>query len=382
MACLLHWARAMKVVRSVAIALTLVAVLPTMAASCWLSARPYRGPSLQKGALAHGRALIARDRGATRERRPSADPHVTQHRAPVVSPISGGAENILLVGTDRGAGRPGSGLADTILVARLAQHGEIAVISIPRDLYVPIPDHREDRINTVLNVAAARGEDGLGLLGRVIANTLGLPVGHAILIDLGVLERAVDLIGGINVEVPCPIMDNFIDSREPSGRRPLEVGVGRQHMVGTTASMYVRSRHGRSDWSRARRQQAVLVGMKERLGTVGGIAQAPALWRELEDSITTDMSRFELFSLVRRVAATPASRLHGVVLGNKETRPSVTEDGRSVLLPDPEAIARAMGGAFSAAAPGRLPPRAECPPADVALRHRAKANGTAGADSP
>ena len=85
-----------------------------------------------------------------------------------------------------------------------------------RDLWVEIPGHGEDRINTVMNVAQRSGEDLLELLGRVVENTPGLPIAHALAIDIGVFERAVDALGGVTVDVPCPIIDRFIP-RDPTG---------------------------------------------------------------------------------------------------------------------------------------------------------------------
>ncbi len=277
-------------------------------------------------------------------------------------------DNFLLVGLDRRPFGGGAGLSDSILVAVFDEpSGALGLISIPRDLWVEIPGHGEDRINTVLNVARRSNEDPLALLGRVVENTLGLPIAHAVAIDLGVFERSVDALGGITVNVSCPIIDRFIDPREPSGYRKLDLAAGSARIDGVTAAMYARSRHGRSDFSRARRQQAILLGMRRELTSPGVLLKLPALVNEFEDSIESDMSRAELLTLGRRVLAVDAQHLHGLVLGAEVVTAFQTSDGKAVLKPNPNAIQSALSKLFSAPTPGAPEAGAVCPKADIAL---------------
>jgi LCP family protein required for cell wall assembly len=277
-------------------------------------------------------------------------------------------DNYLLVGLDRRPFGGGAGLSDTILVAVFDEpSGAVGLISIPRDLWVQIPGHGEDRINTVMNVARRDGVDPLELLGRVVENTLGLPIAHALAIDIGVFERAVDALGGITVTVPCPIVDRFIDPRDPSGYRRLDLAAGSVRMDGVTAAMYARSRHGRSDFSRARRQQAILLGMRHELSHTATLVRLPALFSEFEDSLETDLRRVDLLALAQRLLRVDARHLHGLVLGAEQTLPFLTPDGRAVLRPDAAAISRALEQLFSAPTPGAAQTGSVCPKADVAL---------------
>jgi hypothetical protein len=150
----------------------------------------------------------------------------------------------------------------------------------------------------------------------------------------------------------------------------LDVDAGRQRMDGVTAAMYARSRHGRSDFSRARRQQALLLGLRAELFKVGGMLRVPVLWNEFERSITTDLRRIELFSLARRALDTKPAELHGLVLAPPLTRGFRTPDGRAVLLPERDAIDTALGALFSAPAPGSQPEAARCEPKEAALTAR------------
>jgi LCP family protein required for cell wall assembly len=272
-----------------------------------------------------------------------------------------------LVGLDRRPFGGGAGLSDTIVVAVFDEPNDaLGLVSIPRDLWVEIPGHAEDRINTVMNVARRSGEDPLALLGRVVENTLGLPIGHSVAIDLGVFERAVDALGGISVDVPCPIVDRFVDPRDPTGYRKLDLPVGAARLDGVTAAMYARSRHGRSDFSRARRQQAILVGMRRELAKSRSLVHLAKLFDSLEDSLETDLSRGEVFALAQRLLRVTPAHLHGVVLGAEQVS-AMQAGGRAVLRPQPEAINDALRKLFSAPLPGQPQAGSVCPKADVAL---------------
>jgi len=279
--------------------------------------------------------------------------------------------NFLLIGLDRRADGHGPALADTLVIVVLDEKaGHVGLVSVPRDTYVEIPDVGFDRVNTVYNVARRAKLDPLQLLSRVVSDTVKLPIEHALAIDLGLFERGIDALGGVDVHVRCPIQDRFLDARAPGGRRVLDVEEGLQRMDGATAAMYVRSRHGRSDWDRARRQQAVLLGLRRELETFGGLSKLPSLWDEFEASVQTDLRRITLFSLARRALAIDPSHLHGLVLGAAELHGQMTSDGRAVLIPDPPAIERALAGLFSAPSPGVPPTSVKCLPKDAALTAR------------
>jgi len=341
----------------------------------WLGARPYRHPSPPRALPAGSAQLAAVSPPAPAERAlvvPAAPPASAFPEAP---PVASGStppfeytDNYLLVGLDKRPFGGGAGLSDTILVAVFDEpSGALGLISIPRDLWVQIPGHGADRINTVMNVARRSGDDPLELLGRVVENTLGLPIAHALAIDIGVFERSVDALGGITVDVPCPIVDRFIDPRDPTGYRKLDLATGRVRMDGVTAAMYARSRHGRSDFSRARRQQAILLGMRRELSRAATFVRLPALFSEVEDSVETDLRRVDLLALAQRVLKVDARHLHGVVLGVEQTNAFFTPDGKAVLRPNPAAIAGALDQLFSAPSPGLPQTGSVCPRADVAL---------------
>lgn len=374
-------------IRRCLIALSSMAVvlgLGILVLALWLGGRPLaptsgRCPTVfgappPTDLIAPSSTPIETHEGISAERQPSKEPPRKGPPIPIIrtesshTPPLRWTQNVLLVGIDRRFGKSRGGRTDTIVVAVLDRTSDhVGLVSIPRDLYVNVPDHGPARINAAYVIGQQQRRNGLAVLERVVEDTLSIPIHHKIAVDLSGFERAVDALGGVTVSVPCPIQDNFVDERVPSGRRILNVETGRQHMDGPTALMYVRSRHGRSDWDRARRQQAVLLGARDRLLTANGIGRVPALWDELGDSISTDMTRLDMLELVQRAASTDSRHVHGLVLGHHHTEAWVTPENRWVLLPQFEAIDEALSDLFSAPTPGTRPQHARCPAADVAL---------------
>lgn len=360
------------------VVLLVVLVAGALAAVWWLSRRPL---SYEARRVRHGSPTRVDDEEETEESiepAPAADAGAVGAIEPpiLVRTVPGHVEsleeteNYLLAGVDRTWGR-GFGRADTIVLAVFDDATEhVGLVSVPRDLLVEVPGHGPARINATLRIAEVLGEDPLELLRRVVSDTLAVPIHHVVVGDLGAFERTIDRIGGVTVNVPCPIEDAFLDREAEGGRRWLRVAAGRHLMDGRTAAMYVRSRHGRSDWDRARRQQAVLLALRDRVRELPATEWIPILSGALEDGVTTTMSRFEMIALAQRVSGIARERMHGILLGHRETTKTRTVEGRWVLVPKFDAIDEALRRLFEAPAPGVRPERARCPDADVALRRR------------
>jgi polyisoprenyl-teichoic acid--peptidoglycan teichoic acid transferase len=347
-------------------ALSLVAA--SYSACAWLWAAPYRAqasamPARVDAVPAPLDAAPAQSVSAAVEP-PPAPPIVA---LPARTPALTNTRNFLVIGLDRRADGSGPALADSLVIVVLDESSEhVGLVSIPRDLYVPIPESGTDRINTVYQVAKRTHRDPLKLMSRVVEDTLELPIEHALALDLGVFERAVDAVGGVDVQVPCAIRDNFVDSRVEGGRRVLDLDEGPQRLDGATAAMYARSRHGRSDFHRARRQQAILLGVQRALAGLG-VLKLPELLAAFESSLETDLRRIELLALARRGLALAPTHLHGLVIGHDHVEGHRTAEGKSVLLPKYDVIDASLAKLLSAPSPGVRPERAVCEPKGAAL---------------
>lgn len=280
--------------------------------------------------------------------------------------------NLLVVGADRKPWGAGGGLADTImLVAMDRRNGHAGILSIPRDFYVDFGDGDYGRINTAFSAAGRYGMSRNDFLKKIVGNLLGLRVHNVVIVDLTVLERAIDIVEGVDVIVPCAMIDNFIDPRTETGRRLLDVPAGTVHMDGVTAAMYARSRHGRSDWDRARRQQAILLALRRRVTSASGVSLLPRLLDEVSSHVQSDMSRAEMLEVARFGASISPNQLHGMVIASAASQAYRTPQGQSVLIPNQEAIIEQTRSLFQAPSPGAQPDRQRCPDADVAIREGA-----------
>ena len=172
--------------------------------------------------------------------------------------------NFLLIGSD---GRPGSSFrTDTMVIAILRPNeGQVSLISIPRDLWVYIPEWENQRINTAYQHGISVGYPGggPGLLKDTILYNLGIRIDHTARVEFDGFRQIVDTLGGVDVPVSCAYTDwKLIDpSYDPQNENNwflYTTGPGLVHMDGDLALWYARSRQKSSDFDRGRRQQEVL----------------------------------------------------------------------------------------------------------------------------
>ena len=285
----------------------------------------------------------------------------------VTTPPLTNTTNILLAGMDTRQWKRG-GRTDVLVVLVLDHRtNHVGLVSIPRDLYINIPGHGPNRINTVFSRGLREGgrKQGIALLSAAVQHTLGLPISSVVFIDHAGFEGLVDTLNGLTVRVICPIRDRFIDPRGPGDRLELKLEAGVHHLDGRTTLMFARSRHGRGIFDRARRQQAVLLSMRDRVKELG-LGRVGKLLPALRKMVYTTMSTYDIMSLGARLSRVKREHIHGLLLGPGHAKPTIV-DKMWVMLPDPDAMAAALTSLFRARTPGYRKTTG-CPPMDVALQ--------------
>ena len=244
--------------------------------------------------------------------------------------------NILIVGSDeRHHDRPWR--SDVIMVAAVDfANREVGVVSFPRDLWVNIPTVGENRINTAtfwgaLNKYPDGG--GIGLLADTIEANFGVRIDHYMKINFESFKDAVDALGGIDVVVDCPIAGRFPPQPGSTHLVYKTLQPGTYHMDGFFALRYVRERKSTSDVDRNRRQQRVLIALRNRAREVNIIPRLPALYDAMRDSIETDLGLTDILALGRLGIQIDSENAHGFTIGFKETKSWRTPSGAAVLLP-------------------------------------------------
>ena len=257
----------------------------------------------------------------------------------VLSP-GGGRTNLMLLGIDR---RDGTGWAyrtDTILIVTADPSGGAAgMLSIPRDLQVPIPGHGEDRINTA-NVYGNRQDDpqaGPALLRATIEGNFGIPIDGYLMIDFNAFVKIVDALGGIDVNVPKVLHDTrYPDPKpaDPYAFKTVHFDAGWQHMDGVWAIEYARSRMSTTDFDRARRQQLILLAIRNKALSPAGITHWPAAAAAVMAGIKTDLNVGQLLGLALLGARTDPAGVQQVVLEHPLVTSFRRADGAAVQLPN------------------------------------------------
>lgn len=237
--------------------------------------------------------------------------------APVTDPVTGepavtlpewqGVErvNVLLLGIDEREQEFGPWRTDTMILLTIDPASKTAgMLSIPRDLWVPIPGYDVDgKINTAHFIGDLRKYPGggPGLAMATVQYNLGIPVQYYVRLNFTGFEKLIDLIGGVNICVPETIDDpEYPDSGY--GYEPLHIDAGCQTMDGRLALKYARTRHsGLGDFDRAKRQQQVILAVRDKVVQANMlptlVTKAGPLLDTLKDSVQTNLSLDQLIQL-------------------------------------------------------------------------------------
>jgi LCP family protein required for cell wall assembly len=252
-----------------------------------------------------------------------------------------GRINILLIGVG-GADHDGGDLADTIqLVSISPKDKTVAMVSIPRDLYVQVPDsYNKVKINEVHSIGEENGTEGGGpaLLKKSVSEVTGQPVHYFIRADFDGFKKVVDSVGGVDVNVAEP---GLYDPYYPKGYgyQILNVRPGEQHMDGELALKYARSRETTSDFDRSRRQQEVMVAAKEKALSAQYLtnpAKISQLIDILGDHIKTDLSFGEAEKLAEIIRDIQTDKVQSKVIDGADSGllyDSTGPGGAYILLP-------------------------------------------------
>lgn len=252
--------------------------------------------------------------------------------------------NILLLGIG-GPGHDGPLLADTIMLASVKPStDEVALLSIPRDLAVEIPQYGFRKINNANAFGVDLNYPGGGeqLTADIVAEITGLPVDYYARVDFTAFRDLVNAVDGIEVTVDRAFTDaEYPDERH--GYRTIRFATGPQHMDGARALEYSRSRHGSSgegsDFARAARQQQLLVALREKafsIQTLLNPRRVVDILNTVADHAQTDLEAWEIVRLAGMVRDIPADQVVTRVLDSSPNGPlkvATGQDGAFLLVP-------------------------------------------------
>jgi LCP family protein required for cell wall assembly len=236
--------------------------------------------------------------------------------------------NFILLGSDEAEHRYGHRTDTIVLVSVNRDTQETIVISIPRDLFVYIPGWRVDRINT------ADLFGGWEMVSQTILYNFGIELDFWAEVNFRGFETAVNLLGGIEVEVTKSLFDEC-------GGVDYAYTPGTYYMDGFTALCYVRMRKTTSDFDRLRRQQEVMQAVFRRVLTLDGLTRIPQLYGEFKDHYDGNIGIGDVLPLVplaSDIASGDASVQKFSIDQTMVTPFRVPSTGAAVLLPNREII--------------------------------------------
>ncbi len=242
-----------------------------------------------------------------------------------------------------GQGHSGPELTDTILLTSVdLKTQSIGIMSIPRDLAYPLGGGRFIKINAV-NAYAEQANPGQGAREAADAyeELLDIRIDHVIKIDFKSFVEFIDALGGIDVNVERSFTDREFPTYDDKWQ-VVSFEAGEQHLDGETALKYARSRHGSngegSDFARSRRQQIVILAVKEKLLSLGTLARPDRLiklYESIASNIQTDLTAWEIIKLAPLVKNLSTENIVTHVLSNGADGELVnsTVNGAYMLFP-------------------------------------------------
>ncbi|MCX7849365.1 LCP family protein [Thermus sp.] len=239
-------------------ALLPLALLFLLALGLW--AYPLVGPAVRHGALPHPGGL----------------------REPLTLLVYGSSPEYL--GYHRRAPERFRGLADTILLVRLDPgRNRVAVLSVPRDLWVELPGYGGHKVNAYSPLG------GPNLMVEAVARATGVRAERYLVVSTEALRKGVEALGGVRLCVEKPMR-----YRDRAAGLEIHLEPGCQVLNGFQAEGYLRFRKDAlGDIGRVQRQQAFFHALKDQIFSPAGLLRLPQVVAAVEPYVRTDLTREE-----------------------------------------------------------------------------------------
>ena len=233
--------------------------------------------------------------------------------------------NILLLGTDDSPERGTLGRTDTIILTTVVPlKPYVGMVSIPRDLWVTIPNVGEQRINTAYFFAeAANAGSGGDAATQTIRGNFGVSLRYFAVIHMTGVVDAVDALGGVEIQLDAA-----------SGGYP----AGIHQLSGIEALAFARDRAGSSDFSRMQRTQILLLAMLKKGMSPASLGQLPEFIMSLANSVDTNIPLWQWPRLLFVLVRVPLFGIDSRTITSDMVTPFQTSGGAQVLAPNWDAI--------------------------------------------
>lgn len=271
-----------------------------------------------------------------------------------------GKTNILLLGIDKRADNH-SMLTDTIIVVSIDNEtGNTVMTSIPRDLWI---NEIKGKINSVYYWASQNEktkENPVLSVVKVVSNIVGMPIHYYAVVNFEAFTEAIDAVDGVDVMVENTF-DDYLYPIEGKEDAPVEADrylhihfdAGLQHMNGETALQYARSRHSDNpkeagDFARARRQQQVIIALKDKItksDTLFDLGKLKGLFDTYQANVETNVGTNEIGLFYNAYKNISNGKVTRVVLSNELKNEDILGSGM-LYAPSEDDRHLLYGGAY------------------------------------
>ncbi len=284
--------------------------------------------------------------------------------------LSEGRVTVLLMGIDEREAEYGPWRTDTMILLTVDPRSQTAgMISIPRDLWVAIPDYEiYDRVNNAHFIGDRDhypGGGGPALAMKTIEQNLGVQVRYFVTVNFAAFVTIIDHLGCIDIEVPETIDDPDYPAPSGSGYDPFYLEAGEYCLGGETLLKYARTRATfGGDFDRAQRQQQVIYAIRDHILSTGQlpnlITRAPDIYDALADNVNTNLTEADIIQLAQVGAEIPEENIcSAVISGDYIEQLQTLADGSQVAIPDRTDIRLLIEDVYSGTgrcAPGYVDP--------------------------
>lgn len=274
---------------------------------------------------------------------------------PVIDRRGANLMNILLMGQDNEITGETLARTDTMIVVSINRDtNTVAMLSLPRDLFVYMPQVGMQRLNVGFAIGDSLGWDGGAFfyMRQVILYNLGINVHYFAMVDLSGFAELIDTVGGVDIAVDCPILDDeLIGAEVPAAAEQIGpddflLPVGYYSFSGKEALWYARSRYNSDDFDRGRRQQQILRAAWRKVrdtGMLTDVAALPGLVSEGLSVVNTDLQAQDILGLLPvALQVEPEAIENFRFLRLHHTTPWTPQSGpyasQNVQLPNPDQV--------------------------------------------
>ena len=191
---------------------------------------------------------------------------------------------------------------------------------------------------------------GFNSLKAILGELYGLDIRYYVKVDFSGFKKVVDTIGGVQINVQMPVYESLYPAK--GGLTRVYIPAGPQHMSGTEALIYARSRHRAKggDFDRGRRQQRVLLSLREQMNAQAIVSNLPGLVQALKDSVKTDVPTGQLPKLLALAESVDTRDIRSYVFSPPYYATEYLNSPRGyIITPNMSRIRSAVRDAFTSA---------------------------------